>query len=56
MPDISMCRNEKCPSKEKCYRYTAKPNEYGQAYSQFSVNPDHDKCDYFVDQQKVKNN
>ena len=30
-PDISMCKEEKCPLKEKCYRYTAKPDEY-QSY------------------------
>ena len=32
MADITMCSGEKCPLKENCYRYTAKPNEFRQAY------------------------
>jgi hypothetical protein len=31
MPDITMCSGEKCPLKQICYRYTAKPSDY-QAY------------------------
>ncbi len=27
MPDITMCSGEKCPLKQICYRYTAKPSE-----------------------------
>ena len=34
MPDISMCRNESCPLKEGCYRYTATPS-FWQSYSSF---------------------
>lgn len=37
MPDITMCRAERddkliCPMREKCYRFTAKPNEFRQSY------------------------
>lgn len=32
MPDITKCYGESCPSKENCYRFTATPNEYRQAY------------------------
>ncbi len=38
MPDISMCTgydpatNIFCPMRQQCYRYTAKPTEYWQAY------------------------
>ena len=32
MSDITMCSGEKCPLKQICYRYTAKPNEFRQAY------------------------
>ena len=35
MPDITMCTNEECPMKHKCYRYTAKPSEYSQSYGIF---------------------
>ena len=32
MADITMCSGEKCPLKQMCYRHTAKPNEFRQAY------------------------
>ena len=32
MADLTMCTGN-CPMKEKCYRYMAKPNRYGQSYS-----------------------
>ena len=32
MTDITKCRDEDCPLKESCYRYTAPHNEYGQSY------------------------
>lgn len=35
MPDITMCRNEDCPLKERCYRFKAKPSPYGQSYTNF---------------------
>jgi len=34
MPDIAMCRNEKCKKKMTCYRYRALPG-YWQAYADF---------------------
>lgn len=34
MPDITMCVNTKCPVREFCYRYRAKPSEY-QSFSIF---------------------
>ena len=33
MVDMAMCRNKKCPVREKCYRYTAKANKYWQSYT-----------------------
>lgn len=48
MPDISMCENQECPLKEKCYRYTAKPSPVLQAYGYFK--PDEEgKCYYYWD-------
>ena len=32
MPDITMCKYEECPIKNKCHRYTAKPWALGQSY------------------------
>ena len=51
MPDISMCQNEECPLRKKCYRYTATPNEHLQAYGWFK--PDKEgKCEAFWPQFK----
>jgi hypothetical protein len=50
MPDYSMCKNEKCPLKEKCYRYTATPNEHRQAYTDY----DEKNCQSFKDNQVYK--
>ena len=45
MPDITMCEGGGCHQKNSCYRYTAFPNEYRQAYF---VDPPYkmDGCDY----------
>lgn len=32
MADITMCFGRECPLKPNCYRYTATPSEYAQAY------------------------
>lgn len=47
MPDISMCGNTNCPFRMKCFRYTAIPSEFRQAYSSFK--PNENSCDYFID-------
>ena len=36
MPDIAMCLDIKCPSKEKCFRFTAKPL-FAQTYGSFKA-------------------
>lgn len=48
MTDVSMCQNENCPSKHKCYRYTFTPNSLYQSYSKFTVTTGNDKCPFFV--------
>jgi hypothetical protein len=35
MPDISMCLNERCPRKAKCYRFRAVPEPKWQSYCEF---------------------
>jgi hypothetical protein len=32
MSDIANCHGFKCPVKEKCKRFTARPNDHWQAY------------------------
>lgn len=43
--DISKCSNKDCPIKEKCYRWTATPNEFRQAYCEFEFKDG--ECEYF---------
>lgn len=46
MADIIMCVGTDCPQRESCKRYTAKANEYEQAY--FTIPPIKDgKCDLY---------
>ena len=45
MPDISMCGNTACQSKNLCYRYRAIPDEY-QTMALFDP-VKKKKCDYF---------
>lgn len=47
MPDYALCRNEKCPSKDHCYRFTARPSGH-QVYAVFTVPPKRDRCDYYI--------
>jgi hypothetical protein len=44
MPDIAMCENNNCPRRAECYRFSAKPSEYRQAY----IAPEPDGCAFFV--------
>ena len=46
MPDMHLCRGTGCPAKDSCYRFTATPKEFRQAY--FSEPPIKDgKCEYY---------
>lgn len=48
MPDISMCSNNECSRKEVCYRFTAIPNEFRQAYADFKEIESNKGCEYFM--------
>ena len=54
MADISMCKNERCPLKSKCHRYTATPCPYRQSYGNFPE-PKDGKCEYFWNNKGYKN-
>lgn len=47
MADISMCADNDCPSRERCYRFIATPNPYMQAYGQFGRKEGAKQCDHF---------
>lgn len=51
MPDISMCKNNTCPSRKSCYRYTAETNPNRQTYNLFEVKKGKDKCLYYWDKE-----
>lgn len=48
MPDISMCQNESCASRKRCYRYMAIPHENWQTFGSFAPQPGDTKCEYFA--------
>jgi hypothetical protein len=46
MADITMCSGEGCHMKNKCYRFTAKPDEHWQSW--FGTVPIEDgKCEMY---------
>ena len=47
MPDMTMCFGQECPFKEKCYRYTAKPDKLYQSYfHEIPYEIEEGECDY----------
>jgi hypothetical protein len=57
MPDITMCKGGECTIKECCERYTAKPDEYRQAYfvePPFSKKMDGTACEYLIDNRNME--
>lgn len=46
MPDIMMCKGDKCPLKQICYRHTAKPSNYQSYFVQAPVLGG--TCEYFL--------
>jgi hypothetical protein len=48
MPDITMCKDETCSKKDKCFRYIAEPNPDRQSYFTVIVRDvQSDYCDYY---------
>ena len=54
MVDLSLCSNHACHSREKCYRYMAKPNELWQAYANFIPPKGRRKCYHYLAMRKPK--
>ena len=48
-----MCSNGKCPKKAECYRFTAKPSDFVQAYTLFI--PEEDSEGDFECSKKIEN-
>ncbi len=47
MADITMCLNKKCPLKEKCYRFMARPSEYRQSYEAYKPDENGECVDFW---------
>lgn len=56
VPDISMCRSNTCPLKDLCYRFTATPSTFRQAYADFKYDEVTGKCNYYWDNLEHKKN
>lgn len=48
MPDIAMCKNEECQSKDKCLRYLSIPIEFQQVYVEFKPESGEKNCIYII--------
>ena len=56
MPDIAMCKGKDCPFKEKCYRYTATPDEFLQSYfTESPYEPKENICSFYWEDKDAKN-
>lgn len=47
MADYTMCEGLNCPTRDKCYRHTAEPNQQWQAW--FIDTPQEIPCKMFLD-------
>ena len=54
MADIAKCKDNLCPAKEYCYRYTAKASPMYQSYGIFNREQDADNCEMFWHNGKCK--
>lgn len=51
MPDITKCKGDGCPLKDKCWRYTSQPSEYRQSW--FVESPyREEKCEHYWKKEK----
>ena len=49
MPDIAMCNNRYCPSRETCYRHIAAPSEFRQSYARFKFVMGKGRCNHYIE-------
>jgi hypothetical protein len=42
-----MCRNNTCPLKDSCYRFTATPSTFRQPYAAFKYREETKSCNYY---------
>ncbi len=54
MPDIALCQNKACPSSNRCHRFLVIPNEFYQAYVEFTPEDGEEGCIYFIDYDKTR--
>jgi len=53
MADMTLCTNEKCTKRRKCYRATAPWGEL-QSVAQFTPS-DNGRCDFYIDAGNIVN-
>ena len=52
MADITMCTDSKCPKRNTCYRFKAKPSEFRQSYFADSPKKEDGSCDHYWETEK----
>lgn len=55
MADITMCVDNECPMRDRCYRYTAKADEKYQSYADFGRGRGDKHCEMFWDNKNRSN-
>lgn len=48
MPDITMCKDERCPFKRECFRFTAYPSEFQSYFTDSPYKVKKNKCEYYM--------
>ena len=49
MPDITMCKDSKCPLKDYCYRFTNKREENNYFFNYSPYDSDIGDCEFYLD-------
>lgn len=49
-----MCSSNTCPLKESCYRFTATPSSFRQAYADFKYDEVANMCNYYWNNEQYK--
>lgn len=47
MPDITKCKGENCPFRDKCYRYNSKDNYWQSYFMNTPIDLETEECSYY---------
>ena len=53
MSDITKCRDNKCPSKNSCYRFTSKAGDFQSYFMESPRKDGEDRCKYYITRSNI---